>query len=238
MAVKIRLSRRGRKDLALFDIVVADAKAPRDGRFIDKLGTYNPNRDPSSVELDEDKAFDWVMKGAQPTQTARNILSDRGLMLKKHLQIGVLKGAISQEVADQRFNEWKASKEAKISKELEAIAKSKEEKDKARLQAESKIREKRAEELRKKQAEDVEAAAKEEEAEAAEEEQPQEEAAAQETTAQEEAPKKESTAKESAPEEKSTAEESAPEEESTAEESAPESKEKESGEEESKEKSE
>ena len=181
MAVKIRLSRRGRKNLALFDIVVADAKAPRDGRFIEKLGTYNPNTDPSSVDLNEEKAFDWIMKGAQPTQTARNILSDRGLMLKKHLQIGVLKGAITQEIADQRFNEWKASKETKLSKELEAIAKNKEEKDRARLEAESKIREKRAEELRKKQAE-AEAAAKPEEGPA--EEEPKEEAPAEESAAE------------------------------------------------------
>ena len=85
MSVKLRLLRRGRKKLAMYDVVVADSRSPRDGRFIEKLGTYNPNTHPALVNINEDKALDWLMKGAQPTQTTRNILSDLGLMLKKHL---------------------------------------------------------------------------------------------------------------------------------------------------------
>jgi small subunit ribosomal protein S16 len=153
MAVRIRLARRGRKKLAIYDVVVADSRAPRDGRFIEKLGTYNPNTNPSSVVLNDDKAFKWVMNGAQPSETVKNILSDRGILLKKHLQVGVNKGAITQEVADQRFNKWLSEKEDKLAKEMESMTKNKSAKEKARLEAEIKVKEKRAEELRKKQAE-------------------------------------------------------------------------------------
>jgi small subunit ribosomal protein S16 len=110
MAVKIRLARRGRKKKAIYDIVVADARAPRDGRFIEKLGIYNPGTNPRTIVLESDKAVDWLLKGAQPTDTAKSILQHEGVMLKKHLQIGVNKGAITQEVADARFAEWKDSK--------------------------------------------------------------------------------------------------------------------------------
>ena len=89
MAVKIRLSRRGRKKLAIYDIVVADARSPRDGKIIEKIGNYNPNSNPATINLDLDKALEWVMKGAQPSETARAILSYKGVMMKKHLQIGV-----------------------------------------------------------------------------------------------------------------------------------------------------
>ena len=107
MAVKIRLARRGRKKAAIYDIVVADARAPRDGKFIEKLGIYNPNTNPASIDFNEEKAFQWVMNGAQPTDTVKAMLSYRGILFKKHLQIGVAKGAISQETADARFEEWK-----------------------------------------------------------------------------------------------------------------------------------
>ncbi len=153
MAVKIRLTRRGRKKLAIYDVVVADARAPRDGRFIEKLGTYNPNTNPSSVELNDDKAFKWIMNGAQPTDTVRNILSDRGVLLRKHLQVGVNKGAITQEQADERLQKWIAEKESKVAKMLEKLASNKSAKEKARLEAEAKVKEKRAEEIRKRQAE-------------------------------------------------------------------------------------
>ena len=103
MAVKIRLARRGRKKAAQFDIVIADSRAPRDGRFIEKIGTYDPNTNPASINFDGEKAFDWIMKGAQPTDTVRAMLSYRGVLYRKHLQLGVIKGAISQDVADQRF---------------------------------------------------------------------------------------------------------------------------------------
>jgi small subunit ribosomal protein S16 len=115
MAVKIRLARRGRKKLAMYDIVVADARSPRDGKFIEKIGTYNPNVNPATILLNEDKAFKWVMNGAQPTDTTRSILSLKGVLLRKHLQVGVNKGAIAQEAADAKFAEWKATKDTKIS---------------------------------------------------------------------------------------------------------------------------
>jgi len=149
MAVKIRLARRGRKKLSLFDIVVADARAPRDGRFIEKIGIYNPNTNPATIELAEDKAFNWVMKGAQPTDTVRAMLSYRGILFKKHLQIGVLKGAISQDQADAKFEEWVKSKSSKIESKKDTLAKQKAESRESRLQAEAKIKEARAEALKK-----------------------------------------------------------------------------------------
>ena len=114
MAVKIRLARRGRKKLAMYDIVVADARAPRDGKFIEKIGTYNPNTNPASIVLNEANALKWIMNGAQPTDTTRAILSYKGILLKKHLQVGVNKGAISQEAADEKFGAWKEVKDAKV----------------------------------------------------------------------------------------------------------------------------
>lgn len=111
MAVKIRLARRGRKKLALYDIVVADARAPRDGRFIEKLGNYNPNTHPATVLLEEASALQWLQQGAQPTDTVRTILSAHGVLLKKHLQLGVKKNAITQEVADKKMEAWKQNKE-------------------------------------------------------------------------------------------------------------------------------
>jgi len=152
MAVKIRLARRGRKKAAQFDIVVADARAPRDGRFIEKLGTYDPNTNPASINFDADKAFDWVMKGAQPTDTVRAMLSYRGVLYRKHLQLGVIKGAIAQDVADQRFADWKEQKDAKIEGKRTTLGTVKEEVRKAQLAAETKVKEARAEAIRQKQA--------------------------------------------------------------------------------------
>ena len=121
MAVKIRLARRGRKKLAMYDIVVADARAPRDGKFIEKIGTYNPNTNPASIVLNEANALKWIMNGAQPTDTTRAILSYKGVLLKKHLQVGVNKGAISQEAADAKFGDWKEVKDAKITGKSDGI---------------------------------------------------------------------------------------------------------------------
>ncbi len=149
MSVKIRLARRGRKKQAMYDVVVADSRAPRDGRFIEKIGTYNPNTDPASIELNNDKAFDWVMKGAQPTDTVRAMLSYRGVMMKKHLQIGVNKGAITQEEADKKLEAWIADKDSKIQGKVDRLAKDKADKKKAALEAETKVKEARAEELKK-----------------------------------------------------------------------------------------
>lgn len=145
MAVKIRLARRGRKKMAMYDVVVADARAPRDGRFIEKIGTYNPNSDPAFINIDNDKAFDWVMKGAQPTDTVKAMLSYRGVMFRKHLQIGVIKGAVTQEQADAKLAEWVANKESQITGKVDSIAKSKADAKQTRLEAEAKVSAARAE---------------------------------------------------------------------------------------------
>ena len=150
MAVKIRLARRGRKKLAMYDVVVADARAPRDGRFIEKLGTYNPNTDPATINIKDDRAFHWVMTGAQPTDTVKAMLSYRGVMLKKHLQIGVNKGAITQEAADKKYEAWKAEKEGKITSKVDGLTKKKDADKKARFDAETKVKEARAEAIAKK----------------------------------------------------------------------------------------
>lgn len=114
MAVKIRLQRKGRKKRPFYHIVVADARAPRDGRFIEKLGTYNPMTSPATIDLDRDAAFAWLMKGAQPTDTARAILRFKGVLYKKHLERGVAKGALTQEQADAKYQAWIEEKDAKI----------------------------------------------------------------------------------------------------------------------------
>ena len=152
MAVKIRLARRGRKKLAMYDIVVADSRSPRDGRFIEKLGTYDPNTIPAAINYDADKAFDWVMKGAQPTDSVRAMLSYRGVLYRKHLQLGVNKGAITQEVADNRYHDWIDAKDAKIAAKSDANTAKKDEARKTALAAETKVKEARAESLRQKQA--------------------------------------------------------------------------------------
>ncbi|MEJ0029451.1 MAG: 30S ribosomal protein S16 [Bacteroidota bacterium] len=151
MAVKIRLARRGRKKLARFDVVVTDSRSPRDGRFIEKIGTYNPLTNPATIELNEEKAFNWLMKGAQPSDVVKAMLSYRGIMMKKHLQIGVVKGAINQEAADKKLADWKESKDAKIQSKRDNLTKSKQDAAKARKDAETKVREARAEAIRKKQ---------------------------------------------------------------------------------------
>lgn len=156
MAVKIRLARRGRKKKAIYDIVVADARAPRDGRFIEKLGIYNPGTNPASIVLESDKAVDWLLKGAQPTDTARSILQHEGVMLRKHLQVGVLKGAISQEVADSRFEEWKGSKTDRKATAADTLSQQKDADKKAKLDAERKVSDARAEAIAKKNAPPVE----------------------------------------------------------------------------------
>lgn len=114
MPVKLRLQRKGRRKSPFYHIVVADARAPRDGRFIEKLGSYNPMTVPATIEIDRDKAFDWLNKGAQPTDTVRAILRFKGVMYRKHLQRGVKKGSLTQEEADQKYNDFIDAKEAKI----------------------------------------------------------------------------------------------------------------------------
>jgi len=122
MAVKIRLQRRGRSKAPFYHIVVADARAPRDGRFIQKLGTYNPMTKPATIDLDRDEAFNWLMKGAQPTDTARAILRFKGVMYRKHLNRGVKKGALTEEQAQEMYQTWIDAKDAKIQARVDASA--------------------------------------------------------------------------------------------------------------------
>ena len=120
MAVKIRLQRRGRKKLPIYHIVIADSRAPRDGRFIEKIGSYDPLTKPAAIEIDRDKAFDWLMKGAEPTDTVRAILKFKGVMYRKHLSRGVAKGAMTQEEADAKYHAWVEEKESKIASRKKA----------------------------------------------------------------------------------------------------------------------
>ena len=144
MATKIRLQRHGKKGKPFYYIVVADARAPRDGRFIERLGSYNPNTNPATIDINFDKALDWVNSGAQPTDTCRAILSYKGVMYKKHLQGGVKKGAISQEQVDTKFQEWLDQKEGKITGKKTGLVSAKDEARKAALAAEAKKKEAKA----------------------------------------------------------------------------------------------
>jgi len=144
MATKIRLQRGGRKSRPIYSIVVADARAKRDGRFIEKLGTYNPNTNPATIDLNFESALSWVMKGAQPTDTARTILSYRGVMMKKHLLEGVRKGALTEEQAEAKYEAWLSDKESKIGVSAQAIADKKAADKSARLAAESEVNKARA----------------------------------------------------------------------------------------------
>lgn len=164
MPVKIRLSRHGRKRAPFYHIVVADSRAPRDGRYIERIGSYNPITDPATIELNFDRALDWLRNGAQPTDTTRAILSYKGVMMKKHLDEGVKKGALTPEQAEEKFQTWMKEKESKIQAKKDRIAKGEKDETTKRAAAESKIRETRAQELAKKLAE---ANAKEAKAEAA-----------------------------------------------------------------------
>lgn len=155
MPVKIRLSRHGKKGFPFYHIVVADSRAPRDGRYIERLGTYNPNTNPATIEFDFDRALDWLHKGAQPTDTCRSLLSKKGVLMKKHLTEGVKKGAFSTEVAEQKFEAWMKEKEAKVLAIKDKVSQSNEAEKKSRLEAEAKVKEARAQALAKKLAEEA-----------------------------------------------------------------------------------
>ena len=127
MAVKIRLARRGRKKKPFYHIIIADSRSPRDGRFIEKIGSYNPLTSPATIEIDREKAFDWMQKGAQPTETVRSILRFKGVLYKMHLYNGVKKGALTQEQADKKYQEYINEKDAKVAKRFEEIRKAKDE---------------------------------------------------------------------------------------------------------------
>lgn len=185
MATKIRLQRHGRKNYAYYHVVVADSRSPRDGRIIERIGSYNPNTNPATVVLNFDRALYWLNVGAQPTDTARNVLSGEGVLLMKHLQGGVKKGAFDEATAAKKFEAWKADRE----KAKEAIkntdASKKAETMKQRLEAEKEINKAKAAELAKKKAEALEAEAAKAAAELAAEAAPAEEAKAEETPAAE-----------------------------------------------------
>jgi small subunit ribosomal protein S16 len=114
MPVKIRLQRHGKKGSAFFHIVIADGRAPRDGKFIEKIGSYNPNTNPATIELNNDKALNWLKNGAQPSDTARAILSHKGILMKLHLEKGIAKGALTSEQADAKLEKWLEDKQSKI----------------------------------------------------------------------------------------------------------------------------
>lgn len=152
MAVKIRLARHGKKAYAFYHIVVADSRAPRDGKFIEKLGVYDPNTDPATIELNFDRALEWLNKGAQPTETTRAILSYKGVLLRKHLDGGIKKGALTPEAADEKFQAWIAEKKLKISTKKNLLDKVKGERNKNRLSAEIRVKEVKAEEVAQKRA--------------------------------------------------------------------------------------
>ena len=158
MSTKIRLQRGGRKSYAFYSIVIADVRAPRDGKFTEKIGTYNPNTNPATVDLNFDRALYWVETGAQPTDTVRNILKGEGVYLMKHLRGGVKKGAFDEATAQKKFDAWKADKQKGLDSVRESEAKAKAEAAAKELEAEKKVNEAIAKKVAEKKA--AEAAAK------------------------------------------------------------------------------
>ena len=183
MATKIRLQRHGRKGYAFYQIVIADSRAPRDGKFIERIGSYNPNTNPATVDLNFERALYWLQVGAQPTDTTRNILSREGVYMKKHLLGGVAKGAFGEAEAEAKFEAWKSNKQSGLATLKAKQDEAKKAEAKARLEAEKKINEVKAKALaEKKAAEAAEKAAAEapaEETAAPAEEAPATEAAAE-----------------------------------------------------------
>ncbi|MGC9151243.1 MAG: 30S ribosomal protein S16 [Microbacter sp.] len=154
MATKIRLQRHGRKGYAYYHIVVADSRAPRDGKFIERIGSYNPNTNPATIDLNFDRALYWINTGAQPTDTTRNILSDEGVLLMKHLQGGVKKGAFDEAEAQKRFQAWKLARIASINAMKEKSVAERQEMAKKRHEEEAAKHQAKAAALAKKQAEE------------------------------------------------------------------------------------
>ncbi len=202
MPVRMRLQRHGKKGKPFYHIVIADGRAPRDGKFIEKIGTYNPITNPADINLNFDKALDWLQKGAQPTDTVRAILSYKGVLYKKHLLIGVKKGALTEQEAEAKFQTWLKEKEARIEAKRKGLADKDREARKARLEEEAKINEERAAELAKKKAAELEEQVKAaKEAAAKAEAEAQENENTEENKTEEEAPAKEETKEEEKKEE-------------------------------------
>lgn len=137
MATRIRLQRHGKKGYAFFHIVAADSRAKRDGKFIEKLGTYNPNTNPATIDINFDRTLHWVQVGAELTDTARAILSYKGILYKNHLIKGIAKGALTEAQVEEKFNQWLAEKDAKITGKSESLSKAKAEQKAAALKAEA-----------------------------------------------------------------------------------------------------
>ena len=215
MPVKIRLQRHGKKGKPFYWIVAADSRSKRDGKFLEKLGTYNPNTNPATINIDVDGSVKWLQNGAQPTDTARAILSYKGVMMKKHLLGGVAKGAFSEEDAEKKFAAWLQEKEAKVQAKKDGLSKAEAEARAKALEAEKEANEKRiaaaqpepeAEEApaaEEATAEVAEAAAEETQtvAEEVKEEAPASEEAAPAEEAKEEAPATEAKSEEASSEE-------------------------------------
>ena len=184
MATKIRLARHGRKGKPFYHVVVADSRAPRDGRYIERIGSYNPMTDPSTIDINMDRALYWLGVGAQPTDTVRNLLSREGVLLKRHLLGGVKKGAFDMATAEAKFEEWKKERMAKLQARIAKISNDKDAARKARLEVETKQKEAKAEIVAKKQAEIAAAKAEAEAAARAEAEAAANEAVAAEAQAE------------------------------------------------------
>ena len=150
MATKLRLQRRGRKNYPFYQIIVADSRAPRDGKYIERIGSYNPNTNPATITLDFEKALYWLQTGAQPTDTVKNILSREGVLMKKHLLGGVAKGAFDEAEAEKRFNAWKSNKLQEERSEVTLDDEKKRAEEKASLDAEKEVNKARAAALAKK----------------------------------------------------------------------------------------
>ncbi|RMG80881.1 MAG: 30S ribosomal protein S16 [Bacteroidetes bacterium] len=183
MATRLRLQRKGKKGQPFFQLVAADSRVKRDGKFIERLGYYNPNTNPATIEINFDRCLYWIKNGAEPTDTVRAILKYKGVLYKHHLDRGVAKGALTQEQADAKFEKWLKEKEAKIQAKIDSLAKTKEQQAKERLAKEAEIKNKRAEEIAAKNSELAAEAAQANEETSEEEAQPE---AAAETPAQEE----------------------------------------------------
>lgn len=149
----MRLARHGRKRYAYYHIVVADSRAPRDGRYIESIGTYNPNSNPATINLDFDKAYDWLTKGAQPTDTVRAILSYKGVLYKKHLMGGVKKGAFDLAEAERKLDAWMTEKDAKVQAKIDRLAADADKEFKKQFEAEVKVKEQKAAAIAAKNAE-------------------------------------------------------------------------------------
>ncbi|MCR9182546.1 MAG: 30S ribosomal protein S16 [Flavobacteriaceae bacterium] len=217
MPVKIRLQRHGKKGKPFYWIVAADARAPRDGKYLEKLGTYNPNINPAEINIDIDGSVKWLQNGAQPTDTARAILSYKGVMMKKHLMGGVAKGALTEEQAEEKFQAWLEEKAGRVSAKKEGLSKAEAKAKADALAAEKAVNEKRmaaaaeaeadatAEEVPEEAAEETPEATAEATETVVEETPAAEEPKAEEAPAEEETPKAEDAPAEEAEEEKKEA---------------------------------